>query len=99
VNGVAVLILVLLGGCPPTTRDGTTGPIKDPVADPDPSDPGSIKKGTWCCRSCTSANGILTCAGCTSAPAATTVCTKAGETVLADCPGRTTYDGTNVVCY
>lgn len=100
IGGMVVVMfsVAFLCGCPPTKRDDTTGPIKDPIADPGAGD-GSIKKGTWCCRTCTSTSGVLSCSGCSTAPATTTSCTKAGETVLADCPGRTTYDGSNVVCY
>jgi hypothetical protein len=88
--------LVVLGGCPPA-RDDTAGPKKDPIVDPGPD---SIKKGTWCCRSCAAtATGALSCSGCVAKSPSTTICTGSVETVLADCPGRTTYDGSNVVCY
>jgi uncharacterized protein YceK len=95
---VHVLALVMLGGCPPVRRDDTAGPKKDPIVD-GTGDPDTVAKGAWCCRSCSSTADVLSCSGCTATPGTTTACTKAGETVLVDCPGRTTFDGGNVVCY
>lgn len=66
-------------------------------------EPGTLGRGTWCCKSCSGggAGGPLKCASCKAAPAGgcSPVNPGADEPILVDCPGTTTQQGGTVTCF
>jgi len=96
----SIFILSLMGcpgprdGSPPRPLDTVT--IQGEITTLVKGDlsPGTTAKGSWCCNSCSSGNG-LSCSGCTTVPSGG--CPTAGDvsekkSILVDCPGTTTYD-------
>ena len=65
--------------------------------------PGTLGRGTWCCKSCSGGGpaGPLKCTSCKAAPAGgcSPVNPGADEPILVDCPGTTTTEGGTVTCY
>jgi len=103
---VSCLVLVLSVGClfiltgwrrPPSKpeRVSIQGEITTVVKDWG-DEPGTLGRGTWCCRSCSGggAAGPLKCTSCKAASAAG--CGVHSEPILVDCPGTTTDQGGTV---
>jgi hypothetical protein len=111
VYALAGAATVFLLGCPgpqsnqperPIDKVTIQGEITTVVKDD--GAPGTIFKGTWCCKSCSSGSGPLKCSGCSSVPAGSGQgsCPTGGDPprpILVDCPGTTTYDGGTATCY
>ncbi|SRR6266404_5053461 len=65
-------------------------------------EPGTLGRGTWCCKSCSGGGtaGPLKCTGCTAATGSCSAVNPGADVpILVDCPGTTTDQGGIVTCF